>query len=310
MYRNHRIAALVPAFNEERFIGSVVSTMPEFVDVIIVVDDASTDGTAAAARAAGDPRVTLITHERNGGLGAALVTAHLRAIDENADISVVMAGDGQMPPAHLPDLLDPIVEGRAGFTKGNRFFGPESLRGMPRLRVFGNVVLTFLTKAATGYWNLVDPQNGYTAIARSVQTRIDWPTVARDYSFENDVIARLGMMRVRIIDVDIPALYGDEVSDIRLQAVVPDILRTLRRAFWRRFWYRHVLQSFSPIALFAFSGAVMLAWGVGFGTWVAVSSVGDAVASTGTVMLAVLPFLMGFVLILAAWVLDILDAPG
>lgn len=310
MYRDHRIAALVPAFNEAPFIPGVISTMPAYVDVIIVVDDASTDDTSSAALSVGDPRVAITRHESNQGLGAALISGHLSAIQAEADITVVMAGDGQMPPEHLPRLLDPIIDDRGEFTKGNRFYSPESMKGMPRHRVFGNIVLTFLTKAATGYWNLVDPQNGYAAMAADVQQRIDWPSVAKDYSFENDVIARLGMLRARIVDVDIPAVYGDEISDIRLRVVVPDILRTLRRAFWRRFWYQYVLRSFSPVALLAASGALSLLWSLLFGGWVIASSIGPAQATTATVMLAALPFLMGFMLMLAAWVLDIYNSPS
>lgn len=310
MYRDHRIAALVPAFNEAPFIAGVISTMPEYVDAIIVIDDASTDGTSEAAGSVGDSRVTVTRHESNQGLGAALISGHLLAIADDADITVIMAGDGQMPSEHLTRLLDPIIDDRAEFTKGNRFYSPESMRGMPRHRIFGNIVLTFLTKAATGYWNLVDPQNGYTAMAADVQQRIDWPAVARDYSFENDVIARLGMQRARIVDVDIPAVYGEEISDIRLSVVVPDILRTLRRAFWRRVWYQYVLRSFSPVAVLASSGALLLLWALLFGAWVIASSIGAAEATTATVMLAALPFLMGFMLLLAAWVLDIYNSPS
>jgi glycosyltransferase involved in cell wall biosynthesis len=299
----------VPAFNEGPFVGDVVRTMPPFVDVIVVVDDCSTDDTAASALAPGDPRVRLVRHERNQGLGGSLITAHRTALEENADISVVMAGDGQMDPAYLPALLDPIIGDGYDFTKGNRFFSAASFRGMPRHRIFGNIVLTFLTKAATGYWGLIDPQNGYTAMARRVQERIEWDDVARDYSFENDVIARLGMLQARILDVDIPAIYGDEVSDIRLGRVVPDLLRTIRRAFWRRFWYQHVLRGFSPVGALGIGGALLTVWGVAVGTWVAVSSIGPAEASPATVMLAVVPLIVGVLLLLAAWIADIIMAP-
>jgi len=309
VYKNHKIVALVPAYNEEQFVGAVIDTMPDYVDLVVVVDDASTDATSTAATASSDPRVRLIRHKQNQGLGGSLITAHASAIEAEADISIVMAGDAQMDPAYARALLDPIIDDGFDFAKGNRFFGPESFAGMPRHRVIGNIVLTFLTKAATGYWNLVDPQNGYTAISSRVQRRIEWRTVARDYSFENDVIARLGVLRARIADVDIPARYGTEVSDINLSEVIPDILRTLSRAFWRRVWYQYVLRSFSPIAVFGLTGTLLLLWALCFGAWVAWSSAGPSQASAGTVMLAVLPFFMGFMLLLAAWVLDILNTP-
>lgn len=284
-------------------------SMPACVDTIIVVDDSSSDRTSEAALEPQDPRVHVVRHQVNLGLGASLVTGHRYAMADGAEISVVMAGDGQMDPSFLPNLLDPLIDNGYDFSKGNRFFSSDSMRSMPRHRIVGNVLLTFLTKAATGYWNLVDPQNGYTAMSQSVQVRIDWPKVATDYSYENDVIAQLGMLRARIIDVDIPAVYGNEVSDIRLATVVPSILRTLTRAFWRRFWQQHVLRSFSPIAAFAMSGALLLTWSVAFGAWVIAATIGEPEASTGTVMLFVLPFFMGFALLLASWVLDIMNTP-
>lgn len=289
--------------------GGVVSTMPDFVDDIIVIDDCSSDGTSEAATAVGDPRVTLIRHSVNQGLGASLIDAHMKALESGADIMVVMAGDGQMDPAYLPALLEPIITDGYDFTKGNRFFAPGSWEGMPRHRVFGNIVLTFLTKAATGYWDMFDPQNGYTAMTRRVSERIEWGRVARDYSFENDVLAELGLQRARIKDIDIPAVYGEEVSDIKLVSVVPDILRTLGRAFWRRLWLQYVVRSFSPVALFFGSAIVLFAWSVLFGAWVVAERIVGVSPTTATVMGVVLPLLMGFQLALAAFVLDILNAP-
>jgi glycosyltransferase involved in cell wall biosynthesis len=301
------VAALVPAFNEAAHVGDVVRDMPECVDHIIVVDDASSDNTSDVVSAVGDPRVRLVRHETNQGLGASLIDAHLMAIDLKADISVVMAGDGQMDPAYLPRLLDPIVDGTADFTKGNRFFSVQSFDGMPSHRIFGNVVLSFMTKLATGYWNLFDPQNGYTAISREAQSKIAWADVARDYTFENDVLARLGLARARVLDIDIPARYGTEVSDIRLASVVPGLLASLGGAAWRRFWLQYVVRSFSPVAIFLAGGALLLLWSAIYGTWVILQTLGPPVATTGTVMLVVLPFLMGFQLVLAALVIDIMN---
>jgi glycosyltransferase involved in cell wall biosynthesis len=310
MYKDRRIAALVPAFNEEAHVGGVIRTMPAFVDHIVIVDDCSTDGTRAAVEAEHDPRVSLVRHERNAGLGATLIDAHKEAMRLSADISVVMAGDGQMDPAYLPALLDPIVEDGYDFTKGNRFFSRGSWQGMPRHRIFGNVLLTFLTKLATGYWDIFDPQNGYTAITAEAQRAIDWDSVAPGYSFENDVLANLWLDGRRVKDVPIPAVYGEEVSGIKLGRVVPEILGTLRRAFWRRIFRNYVIESFSPVALFGASAFVLLAWAVLFGAWVVVQRVaGGVTPTTATVMLVVLPFLMGFELTLAALVLDILNTP-
>jgi glycosyltransferase involved in cell wall biosynthesis len=299
----------VPAYNEAPHVGGVVTTMPEYVDDIVVVDDSSSDGTSEAALAPNDPRVTLIRHDLNQGLGASLIDAHKKALELGGGIMVVMAGDGQMDPAYLPDLLRPILEEGYDFSKGNRFFDVGSWEGMPRHRIFGNIVLTFLTKLATGYWDMFDPQNGYTAITRRTSERIDWDRVARDYSFENDVLARLGVLRARVKDVDIPAFYGEEISGISLPKVVPSLLRTLRRSFWRRFWLLYVVRSFSPVALFALSSSILLAWTLLFGGWVVVQRVAGASPTTATVMLVVLPFLMGFEMLLASFVLDIMNTP-
>jgi glycosyltransferase involved in cell wall biosynthesis len=283
--------------------------MPAFVDQIIVVDDCSSDKTAEVALAKGDPRVILIRHSSNQGLGATLTDAHAEAMRAEADISVVMAGDAQMDPGYLPALLDPIIDDGYEFTKGNRFFSSGSWQGMPRHRIFGNIVLTFLTKLATGYWDIFDPQNGYTAMARAAQLRVRWEAVARDYSFENDVLAQLWLADARVKDVNIPAVYGEEVSDIKLHAVIPSMLRTLRRAFWRRIFQKYVVASFSPVALFMFFGVLLVMWSILFGIWVVMQKIGGTSPSTATVMLVVIPFLMSFELLLAALVLDIVNAP-
>lgn len=304
-----RIIALVPSYNEAAHVGGVVSTMPAFVDVIVVVDDCSVDETSLAALKPGDPRVVLVRHEENQGLGASLIDAHKRALELGGDIMVVMAGDGQMDPDYLPALLEPILNEGYDFSKGNRFFASDSFHGMPLVRTFGNIVLTFLTKLATGYWDLFDPQNGYTAMTRKVSERIDWDSIARDYSFENDVLAALGLLRARVKDVDIRAVYGEEISDIKLHKTVPHLLRTLRRAFWRRFWLQYVVRSFAPVALFSLFGVLMLLWALLFGIWVVVQRVGGVTPSTATVMIDVLPLQFGFMLVLAAFVLDIMNAP-
>lgn len=283
--------------------------MPAFVDDIIVVDDCSADGTGNAALGENDSRVTLIRHEVNQGLGATLIDAHKEAIRIGADISVVMAGDAQMDPQYLPALLDPIVEDGYDFTKGNRFFSRGSWQGMPRHRIFGNIVLTFLTKLATGYWDIFDPQNGYTAIGGPAQRTIDWDAIARDYSFENDVLAALWLDARRVKDVNIPAVYGEEISDIKLGKVIPHLLRTLWRDFWRRVFTKYVVESFSPIALFGLSSFVLLLWSIVFGAWVVGQKLAGVTPTTATVMIVVLPFLMGFELGLAALVLDIMNAP-
>ncbi|SES43595.1 Glycosyltransferase involved in cell wall bisynthesis [Pedococcus cremeus] len=307
MYRGLRVAVVVPAHNEERLIGRTVSTMPDFVDHIIVVDDASSDGTAEAAKAVGDSRAQVITLIENQGVGGAILTGHAEALVLDADVSVVMAGDAQMDPDYLPALLDPIASGEAQFTKGNRFYGKGSFAGMPRHRILGNLALSFLTKAASGYWNLFDPLNGYTAISREALLRLDLSQIERRYEFENDLLIHLNIQRVRAVDVAIPAQYGDEVSGINLRKQAPRAVRHLARGFWSRIWWKYVLQSFSAVALMLFGGLVLTGVGLAISLWTAVHTLGPATASAGTVVLAVAPLLSGFHMLIYAMVLDIQD---
>jgi glycosyltransferase involved in cell wall biosynthesis len=308
MYQALTVAVVVPAHNEEKLIAKTISTMPELVDHVIVVDDASSDDTARVAKAVADERVQVITLIENQGVGGAILTGHEQALVLGADVSVVMAGDAQMDPEHLPRLLDPIVEGRAQFTKGNRFYGKGSFAGMPGHRVFGNIVLSFLTKAASGYWNLFDPQNGYTAIHRSALERLPLSQISRRYEFENDMLINLNILRVPAVDVPIPAVYGDEVSGIKLGSAAPRILRQLFRGFWSRIWWKYVLQSFSAVALMLFGGLALTAFGTAVGAWTMAQTIGPATASAGTVILAVGPLLTGFHMLLIALTLDIQES--
>jgi glycosyltransferase involved in cell wall biosynthesis len=309
MYRDLAIAVVMPAHNEARLIGKTIGTVPRFVDHVVVIDDCSTDGTGAAALAVGDPRVTLIRHQRNTGVGGAILDGHRRALALGVDVSVVMAGDAQMDPDYLPDLLDPIADGEADFTKANRFFSRTSFAGMPRHRVFGSIALSFMTKAASGYWHIFDPQNGYTATTTAVLRRIELDDVAAGYEFENDFLIRLNIADARARDVPIPAVYGDEVSGIRLHKVAPILFGLLFRGFWRRILVKNVLQSFSPVALLLFSGLALFGFGAAFGLGtLAYRVTGGGSPSAGTVLLSVTPLLAGVHLVINSWILDIQDA--
>jgi glycosyltransferase involved in cell wall biosynthesis len=310
LYKDHRIAVVVPAYREENHIAGVIATMPAIVDDIIVVDDASPDNTLSVAQAAATERTTVIHHEVNQGVGGAIITGHRKAVELGADISVIMAGDGQMDVDYLPQLLDPITDQGYGFSKANRLFSNASFAGMPRHRVFGNIVLTFLTKISSGYWNMVDPQNGYTAITRNALSLVPLDKVAKRYEFENDLLIWLNINNVRVIDVPIPAIYGEEVSGIRLHKVVPRLLGTLWSGFWRRFWFKYVLWSFSPIALLLVLGTLLFVFGVIIGIWAVAISLGTTqTVSTGTWLLAVAPTLVGIQFLLHAFMLDIEATP-
>lgn len=307
MYQGHRVAVVVPAYNEERFIARVIITMPKFVDHIIVIDDCSKDRTAQAVREVGDDRVRLLAHEQNRGVGASVVTGHREALDIGADVICIMAGDAQCDPAYLESLVAPVVDGRCDMAKANRFYSMDALRGMPRFRVLGNVVMSFIVKFATGYWRIVDPLNGYLAMNRAILERLPLDRIAAGYSLENDTLINLNILGASVLDVPVPACYGDEVSTIRLYRDVPSVTWFLFRGFWRRIFWKYVLWSFSPIALLLFVGLFLCLWGVAFGVFTIIKTLGPPIASTGTVLLSVGPLLVGVQLVVFALVLDILE---
>lgn len=310
MYKGATIAAVVPAYREEKMISTVIETMPDYVDHIVIVDDCSPDATSEVVQRSTDPRVTLIRHAVNQGVGGAIITGHRKALELGADVNVIMAGDAQMDPEYLPPLLDRVTEEGYGFAKANRFFSPESFSGMPRHRVFGNIVLSFMTKLTSGYWHLFDPQNGYTAIRAEVVRRLPLDQIAKRYSFENDLLIHLNILQVPAVDVPIPAVYGNEVSTIKLRRVVPELLHLLTAGFWRRIWYRYVLWSFSPIALLLVLGLALFLFGLAVAIWVCFQIAASVVATAATVMLAALPLMLGTQMLLSALQLDIQASPS
>lgn len=309
MYKGLKIAAVVPAYNEAKLIGQTINTMPDFVDFIVVVNDCSKDETSQRARDTGDKRVTVIDHEVNTGVGGSVIDGHHMAMELGSDVNVVMAGDAQMDPNFLPDLLDPIADHGYEFTKANRFFSRKSYAGMPKTRMFGSIVLSFATKVASGYWNLFDPQNGYTAVRTNALRRLDLDNVARGYEFENDLLIWLNIANARARDVPIPAVYGEEVSTMKIHKVAPAIAKLLFRGFWRRMLLKHVLASFSPVALLFFTGLSLVLFGLAVGVWVLAETLGPPVASTGSVLLAVGPLLTGIHMLVSALTLDIQSTP-
>ena len=306
MYKNHCITAVIPAYDEAHHIGQVIRTMPEFVDHVIVVDDCSQDSTSEAALCCQDPRVMCLRTRHNEGVGGATILGYRKGMELASDIIVKMDGDGQMPPEYLPPLLDAIVELGYDYAKGNRFLAGDSLASMPKHRLFGNIVLTFLTKLASGYWHIFDPQNGYTAIKITALHALDLETVHRRYFFENDMLSQLNYQNFRIKDVAIPARYGDEDSHLNPFKIGLTFPLLFLSRFCRRIYQKYVLRDFSPIALFLFLGAALFTWGAVFGAYHWIKSVLTGRPTlTGTIMLAILPLILGFQLLLQAIVLDI-----
>ena len=310
MYKEYRVATVVPAHNEARHICRVAESIPAFVDHVIVVDDCSEDGTSEAALACTDPRLVLLRNPYNLGVGGAVILGYRKALELGSDIIVKMDGDGQMPPEYLPSLLDAIADEGYDYAKGNRFLAGESLVVMPRHRLFGNIVLTFMTKLASGYWNIFDPQNGYTAIKADALRVLDLEKIHKRYFFENDVLIHLNFFHFRVKDVAIPSHYGEEESGINLFQVSSTFPFLLLRRFLNRIYQKYVLRDFSPIALFLFLGLPLFFWGVLFGAYIWIKSyVTGHPTVTGTIMLALLPLILGFQLLLQAFVMDIQETP-
>lgn len=304
------MAVVIPAFRVARHIEDVVRGIPDFVSDIIIVDDASPDETAQIVSGLADPRVRLLRHERNGGVGAAMITGYQQALELGADIVVKMDGDGQMDPQHLLALLDPILAGEADYTKGSRFFHTRQLRQMPLVRRAGNLGLSFLAKAASGYWDIFDPANGYTAIHRRVLEVIDWHNIDRRWFFETSMLLELSLARAVVRDVHLPARYADERSSLSAAGALVRFPGRLFAAFFRRLWIQYFVREFSPVSLFLVSGSFLslsgAAWGLAH--WVRSARTGIA-ASTGTVMVAVVPLILGVQLVLQAVSLDIQNIP-
>jgi glycosyltransferase involved in cell wall biosynthesis len=267
MFRNNFVAIVVPAYNEGRHIAQVIESTPDLVDLLIVVDDGSKDATAEIVKTIPDPRVALLRHGENRGVGAAIVTGYRFALERGADVVGVVGGDGQMDTAHLPALLDPVVEGGCDFAKGNRFFSWRSWRSMPLHRAIGNVILSVLTKPASGYWHVFDAQNGFTMISAEMLRCLPLSRLETGYQFENLLLIQLNGAGATVRDVPIPARYGEEESGIKLWRDVPAILWTLVRGFFvriRQTYLRHPLSV--PGTLFL-SGTFLLACGVGMTLW-------------------------------------------
>jgi glycosyltransferase involved in cell wall biosynthesis len=300
------IGVVVPAYRAEATIGEVLRGIPASVERIFVVDDASPDQTARAAEAAGDPRVRVLRHEENRGVGGAMKTGYLAALEAGCDVVVKMDSDGQMDPALLPELLRPLASGEAGYAKGNRLSSLQASRAMPRRRLLGNLFLSFATKAVSGYWSLLDPTNGFTAIRADVLRRLDLNNVEERYFFETSMLVELHLLRVPVRDVLMPARYQGEKSSMRLLPISLEFAARLTGALLRRLWLEYVVLDFRPASAFAVAGLLLVGFGGGFGSYHWYLSIFQLrAASAGTVMVAALPFLLGVQLLLQAVVLDI-----
>lgn len=313
MYRGRTVGVVVPAYNEEDHVGTVLDTIPTFVDRIYAVDDRSTDSTwdiiqarastsehveddapelepnlsLADGGATAQQRIDPIRHDKNLGAGAALRTGYLHALDDRIDIAVAMDADGQMDPDQMSRLLDPIVEDRADYAKGNRLARRDDRQGMPSFRLFGNTLLSVLTKLSSGYWGIEDPQNGYTAISHGALARIGIAEMPDGHDYTNDLLVRLNAREMRVADVPMPAVYDDEDSTIRYRTFVPRTSKTLLRGFLQRLGTRFQRTRTDPVPYLYSTGMVCAALTLLAG-FMAITGIGQSTGPSIVTILVVL----------------------
>jgi glycosyltransferase involved in cell wall biosynthesis len=302
VYEGRTVAVVVPAYNEEALVGSTVSGIPAFVDSIIVVDDGSKDETAVRAQNA-DKRVEVISHERNQGVGAAIVTGYRRAIAMGVEVTCVMAADGQMDPDDLETLVRAIAIDETDYAKANRLFTGQAWQLIPRTRYLGNAALSFMTKIASGYWHVADSQSGYTAVNLETLKLLDLDRIYRRYGFPNDLLVHLNVFNRRVRDYPSRPIYGvGERSGIRLRHVVPKISWLLLKGFFWRMGQKYVIRDFHPLILFYTLGIVLFAGGFLLGVAeVVLRIMGNAVPSATIVLVALLVISGLQLLLFAMW---------
>jgi glycosyltransferase involved in cell wall biosynthesis len=288
MLEGKRIGVVIPAHNEQLLLRDTLGGVPDFVDAIYVVDDASRDDTAAVAAemAAGDPRIVLISHDRNRGVGGAVVTGYRRALADDVEVICVMNADNQMDPAELAGLAGPVARAEVEYAKANRLFTGQAWDVIPHTRYLGNAMLSLLTKIASGYWHVADSQAGYTAIAADTLKRLDLDRLYERYGYLNDILVQLNVWNARVRDVPSRPIYGiGERSGIRIRKVVPAISWLLFRRFLWRLWQKYVIRDFHPLVFFWAAGLFTSTIGFGLGVWQVVIRIEGYRVTAGTVSL-------------------------
>lgn len=288
------MGVVIPAYNEEKLVGATIDEIPNFVDRIYVVDDCSNDATVEAARAVHDRRVQVIEHERNRGVGAAIVTGYKQAYDDGIDVTAVMAADNQMDPQDLEHICAPVARGEVDYAKANRLFTGQAWQLIPRYRYLGNAVLSLLTKIASGYWHVADSQSGYTAVSHEYLGLLDLDRIYKRYGFPNDMLVHLNVWNARVRDIPSRPIYGvGERSGIRLRKVVPTISWLLIKGFFWRLGAKYVIRDFHPLVFFYMFGFLMSVLGLALGIAETVLRIMGNAVSVGTVVLVALLLIFG-----------------
>lgn len=304
------VAVVIPSYKVAKHIVDVINDMPEFVNNIIVIDDKCPQNSGEIAETLNNTRVVVCYHEINQGVGGAVVTGYKKALELNADIVVKIDGDGQMDINYMQKLIQPILDGKADYTKGNRFTDFKALRSMPKVRLFGNSGLSFLVKASSGYWNMMDPTNGYTAISKHALEELDLDSLAKRYFFESDMLINLNIENAVVKDVEIPAKYGDEESSLSVTKTLFGFPPKLLKGLFKRIFLKYFVYDFNMLSVYLIMGLPMVVFGTIFGIyhWIN-AAIANVETPVGTVMLAVLPIILGTQFLLQAIQIDMNTIP-
>lgn len=306
-----KIGVVIPCYKVRDHIIDVITHIDDKVSFIYIIDDCCPDKTASyVENYCKDPRIKIIRNSENLGVGGATMTGYHAAISDDIDIIVKIDGDGQMDPKLIFEFVAPILLGEADYTKGNRFFDLEKIRTMPKVRIFGNAILSFMTKLSSGYWNIFDPTNGYTAIHKDVATRLPLDKISKRYFFESDILFRLNILRAVVVDIPMDAKYGVEVSNLKIERVIGEFLFKHAKNFFKRLFYNYYLRDLSLASIELPVGLLMILFGFVFGVQHLINSMNTGIpASAGRVMLAALPLLMGLQLVLSFIGYDVVSIP-
>jgi dolichol-phosphate mannosyltransferase len=304
------IAVVIPCYKVQDSVADVISKIGPEVSKIYAVDDACPQASYQALLSCTDSRLVILKNHSNLGVGGALMRGYSKAIEDNMDIVVKIDGDGQMDPALIPIFIAPILRGDADYTKGNRFYELEQIHRMPLLRVIGNAGLSFITKVSSGYWDIFDPTNGYTAIHTSVLEKLPLQKISKRYFFESDMLFRLNIIRAVVEDIPMDATYGDEISGLKVHKVFFEFIHRNTTNIFRRIFYNYYLRDMSVASFELPFGIALFSFGVIFGlhNWY-LATIGGPATTAGTVMLSALPIIGGFQLILAFLAYDISSVP-
>ena len=310
MLDNKKIGVVIPCFKVISHIDSVIRKMPDFVDIIYIIDDKCPENTGEYVKDnLQDSRISIIFHKDNQGVGGAVISGYKKAIEDKIDIVIKIDGDDQMDPSLIQYFIKPILKENADYTKGNRFFNFSDASDMPKIRLFGNLGLSFLTKLSSGYWAIFDPTNGYTAINKNILFRLPLDKISKRYFFESDILFRLGIAQAKVVDIPMKAVYGDEVSNLKISKIFIPFLKGNLKNFFKRIFYRYFLQDFNVASLELIFGFLFTIFGSVFGLYNWISNYNVTETPTGTIIISALSILIGVYLFLSFLSYDVQSYP-